>query len=252
MNREIFLKTLEELLKKLPAEERENALIYYNDYFDDAGVENEARVIEELGSPEKVAKIIYSDYETLKGKPEGGEYTENGYMDSNIEDKPFEVARESDIKEQEDQKENEKKQRQDQYNNENRYNDRYEGRQDQRRPNPQNTGLWILIIVLSFPIWLPVIATVFGLSIGFLAAGIGITVGLVGGGIGCFAIGIYRLFVFPMEGILAMGVGLVLIGIGLLCGYIFIKGGFYGIRGITKGISNLIHGRRGRYYEKDK
>lgn len=235
MNREIFLKELEELLKDLPAEERENAMIYYSDYFDDAGVENEARVIEELGSPQKVAKMIYSDYEALKGKPE---------------DKPFEVARESDIKE--DQQAKDKEQRRNQYNNENRFGGRYEGRQYRKKQNSQNTGLWILIIVLSFPIWIPVIATVFGLTIGFLCAGIGITVGLVGGGIGAFAIGLYRLFVFPMEGILAMGVGLILIGIGLLCGYIFVKGGFYGIRGITKGISNLIHGRRGNYYETEK
>ena len=31
---------------------------YYNDYFDDAGSENEEKVIEELGSPAKLAETI--------------------------------------------------------------------------------------------------------------------------------------------------------------------------------------------------
>jgi len=46
------------LLQKIPDAEREEALQYYNDYFDDAGPENEQKVIEELGTPDRVAENI--------------------------------------------------------------------------------------------------------------------------------------------------------------------------------------------------
>lgn len=45
------MKELEQLLMDLPVDERREAIQYYNDYFDDAGPENEAWVINELGSP---------------------------------------------------------------------------------------------------------------------------------------------------------------------------------------------------------
>ena len=44
MNREEFLSQLERLLYDIPAQEREEALEYYNGYFDDAGKEKEAEV----------------------------------------------------------------------------------------------------------------------------------------------------------------------------------------------------------------
>lgn len=62
MNRVEFLAELERLLADLPDEERQAAVQYYADYFADAGVENEAEVIRELGSPEKTAESIRADY----------------------------------------------------------------------------------------------------------------------------------------------------------------------------------------------
>ena len=58
MNREEFLKQLESLLSDLTYEEREEAMDYYRNYFEDAGEENEANVIAELESPQKVAQSI--------------------------------------------------------------------------------------------------------------------------------------------------------------------------------------------------
>ena len=49
MNRNEYMKELEQALKRLPKAEREEALSYYNEYFDDAGPEREAGVMEELG-----------------------------------------------------------------------------------------------------------------------------------------------------------------------------------------------------------
>lgn len=61
MNRKEFLKQLEELLSDIPEAERRDAMNYYQNYFDDAGVEQEQTILEELGSPEKVAESIKRD-----------------------------------------------------------------------------------------------------------------------------------------------------------------------------------------------
>ena len=62
MNRMEFMAELERLLADMPEEERQAAVQYYADYFADAGEANEADVIRELGSPEKVAESIKADY----------------------------------------------------------------------------------------------------------------------------------------------------------------------------------------------
>ena len=49
MRREEFMRELEYLLRDIPANEREDALAYYENYFDEAGAENEQQVIKELG-----------------------------------------------------------------------------------------------------------------------------------------------------------------------------------------------------------
>lgn len=61
MNRVGFMGQLEGLLADIPAAEKEEALQYYNDYFDDAGEENEENVIRSLGSPSKVAENIKAE-----------------------------------------------------------------------------------------------------------------------------------------------------------------------------------------------
>ena len=61
MNRIEFMSQLEKLLQDVSPTEREEALQYYNDYFDDAGAENEREVIEALGNPARVAENIKRD-----------------------------------------------------------------------------------------------------------------------------------------------------------------------------------------------
>ena len=65
MNREGFMSQLEVLLADIPASEREEALQYYNDYFEDAGAENEPDVIQSLGSPRAIAENIKAE---IKGE----------------------------------------------------------------------------------------------------------------------------------------------------------------------------------------
>lgn len=60
MTKQEFINELRGRLYMLPPTEREAALEYYAEYFDDAGVENEQRVIAELGTPQQVAEQILS------------------------------------------------------------------------------------------------------------------------------------------------------------------------------------------------
>lgn len=76
MNRAEFMRRLTELLGDVSPMEREEAIQYYNDYFDDAGAENESSVIASLGSPEELARTIKAG---LNDGGNGGEFTESGF-----------------------------------------------------------------------------------------------------------------------------------------------------------------------------
>lgn len=58
MNREEYMRRLENALTDISPAEREEALQYYNDYFDDAGEENVENVMNSLGTPENLAETI--------------------------------------------------------------------------------------------------------------------------------------------------------------------------------------------------
>ena len=82
MSRTEYMRELDALLQGISKEEREEAMQYYNDYFDDAGSENEEKVIEELGSPAKLAETIRAGINGNTDEAESyGEYGERGYQD---------------------------------------------------------------------------------------------------------------------------------------------------------------------------
>ena len=58
MTKEQFLARLEQLLADLSREDREDALQFYREYLEDAGPENEAAALEELGDVEQLAAQI--------------------------------------------------------------------------------------------------------------------------------------------------------------------------------------------------
>ena len=76
------------LLGDLSEEEREAAVQYYEDYFADAGPEMEDQIIQELGSPEKVALMIR---EGLRGENAGDEYAETGFSQTRYDDRKMPV-----------------------------------------------------------------------------------------------------------------------------------------------------------------
>lgn len=58
MTKYIFLQKLEQLLADLPEEERREALEYYQDYLDDAGLTDAEDVTVKIGTPQRAAENI--------------------------------------------------------------------------------------------------------------------------------------------------------------------------------------------------
>lgn len=65
MKRDEFMAQIARLLADLPESERMEAIRYYNDYLDEAGVENEEQAIEELGDPREIAENIKADLQEM-------------------------------------------------------------------------------------------------------------------------------------------------------------------------------------------
>ncbi len=60
MTKEMFLKTLNRKLQSLPKEERESAVLFYKDYFEDA--ENEELALSKLASPNEIAANLLIEF----------------------------------------------------------------------------------------------------------------------------------------------------------------------------------------------
>lgn len=199
MNRIEFMRQLESLLRGISGSEREEALQYYNDYFDDAGVENEKDVIGALGTPAKVAEIIKSG---LLGKTdEGYEFTDTGFK-TGSERKNNEVA----------------------VRNENQnYHQAELQTREKKNMSPLTIILIILAVILLFPIWVPFVGAAFGILVAVLAvafAGVfaiavcSVVVLVVG--IVLFVVGLLKIFLAPIASLCLIGTGMVLIGLGIL------------------------------------
>ena len=163
MNRKQFMEQLERLLSDISEAERQEALEYYEGYFDDAGPENEGEVIRELGNPGKVAAIIKADLQ--ENGSDYGEYTENGYQDTRVSeegdmpDKYTEITVQGKISGNSDSGNNNSG-----YNRgrrENRAERGYHAEKKQNKP-----GIILALIVLVFAA--PLIKGVFGGAVGVI------------------------------------------------------------------------------------
>ena len=202
MNKTEFLEQLERLLGDISEQEREEALDFYRSYFEDAGEENEAQVIQELGSPGKVAAIIKADLGESReeNRQEHGEYTESGYQDERFREEHMPEKRESSSygNTEENRASFGKTENQGTYRN---Y--RYTGREHRR---PQSGISWPLILVigiigiLAIPVLFGVGGGAFGLLMGLFFGILGIVLGLFFGGIGCLIGGVAGILAdFPLS-----------------------------------------------------
>lgn len=231
MNREEFMKELEYLLQDIPDEEKSDALQYYWDYLEEAGPDNEASVISDFGSPERIAAIIRSDITgSLK---DGGEFTESGYQDERFKDPNYQVVKRYDLPDIQEEKK--------------------ERRQDPPKTSKVlKTVLWIVLIIVAFPVIMGVSGGVFGVLFGIFGILLSLlivtavlTVAMLLSGIVVFVFGLVQLAVNPLDGMVLLGLGLLLIGIGLLCLAIsiLVYGRFlpFVFRSVIDGSNRLFH-----------
>lgn len=62
MNKIEFISVLSKKLEKLPHDERKDALRYYEEYFEEAQINDETNVLDELPNPSEIAAQILSEY----------------------------------------------------------------------------------------------------------------------------------------------------------------------------------------------
>lgn len=76
MNRTEYLQQLQSLIQALPLDEQTEALGFYRDYFDDAN--DDERVINELGTPEELARAILEKFACVPAKKTASAESDNG------------------------------------------------------------------------------------------------------------------------------------------------------------------------------
>ena len=253
MNREQFIAQLARLLQDLPPAERQEAIRYYQEYFDDAGEENEDAVIQELGSPGKVAASIKANLQ-YGGSTFGANDTdmENTGTESQTKDADGwqqngqTMNRWNQSTQQGWQNADTQGQNGQQRTWQNADTQGQSGQQQtwqnssstqspyamQARKPKRGVGGWaLLIIILVFAspvllgvgggalgIFIGILATVFVLWISFFA----VAIGMIGGGIAVLIKGILHAISSPAAGLVSMGGGLICIALGILCAVFFL------------------------------
>ena len=71
MTKTEYMKILAHKLRRLPKEDYDRAIEYFEEYFAEAGPENEQQAVSDLGSPEEAAKelIMGLAAQNIKEKP---------------------------------------------------------------------------------------------------------------------------------------------------------------------------------------
>lgn len=233
MSKEEFLSQLENQLSGIPENEKQEALQYYRDYFEDAGKEKESEVLASLGSPADVAKNIREENRY-------GEYTESGYRTGAASSGSNMLQPQNNG-----------------YgpNGGNGQNNGYgpNGGYGQNTGNNSNTGkkddqtgiiVAIILTVLLSPLWIPLVGSILGVIIGIIGAIFGFAVAgvlMFVGSIIAFVGSIIAMIAgVPVPiGIMIMGIGLIVGALGLLVILLTVMFFRYAVPGIVKGIQKL-------------
>jgi len=211
MNRVDFMKQLESLLQNISPAEREEALQYYNEYFNDAGEENEQDVIEALGNPAKVAENIKRDLS-------GNGYGDNTYQKVIPDDKALVEYQKND-------------------------------KAENNKSNQLSTGMIVLIVILCIlasPLALGVGSGALGVLVGIVVTWFslifsfgGIAFALFVAMIALVVVGIMCAVSSPLVGILLIGLALLFGGFGILFMMLTVAMAGIATPAICKGIVKL-------------
>lgn len=242
MNKTEFLSRLRIALAPLPEEERNAAMVYYEEFFDDAGAENEQSVIAEFGSPEELAKSIVE--ENNRENPAYNQVNENtDYSQNNI---------------------NASNQNAGQYNTNTFNNDNtaynynnggYNANAGGVNPPPvQQSHKWsgsqialiVILLVFSSPIWLGLLAGIIGIIVGIFGALISLIGALGACAIAFLVAGFIALFREPAMGTMLIGAGFVCAGLFPLAIVPLCKVTAKGVSALIKWIGGLFGKITGR------
>lgn len=217
MNKTEYLDRLSRLLADISYEEHEEALSYYREYIEDAGIENEQQVLEELGSPEHLAQEIR---EGLLKKGEPGQKQGEPISAPELRGNDQSSYRS-------DYTDNNNNNNNSNHSSENYsyYNNNAEKKTNSEKNN-SNTILLIILLILTSPIWFSLACTVFGCIVSILA----IAVSIGAASIVCIITGIALIIagfsallsitVFSVSGTLVgaalIGAGLIVLSLGIL------------------------------------
>lgn len=184
MTKEQFVAELEQQLQDISYDERQAALRYYEEYFDEAGQDSE--VVNQLESPEEIARAIKEDLDIKLQM-----------VRNSVERKTMDSGEKS--------------------------TDSTNGADFQKKGKKRNQTIKIIAIVilcvLCSPLIFGALGGVFGVLMGIIGCLIGFSlagIGLCIAGIAVLATGFLTLGTLPLFGILQMGVSFLLLGLGLL------------------------------------
>ena len=227
MNRAEFMAALEAQLRDITTEERDEALKFYNEYLDEAGPENEAAVLAELGSPQKVACIIRANcgfgvpaVRDAAEKSTAPEKPEQAPVPELTLDGPDWQA--SQVSAQETERSWAEGQRADEEAPDGFPNAQAaDGAQHGPAYAYSYRTLWVILLILTCPIWIGLIGGLFGGVVGIVGGLCGIAFAgfaTMIAGVAAFGGGVGLLFTSVPSGILTMGLSLLCISIGALLG----------------------------------
>lgn len=249
MTRAEFMSRLTALLQDVPPAEREEAIQYYNDYFDDAGEGNEAGVIASLGSPEEIAKSIKAG---LVDGGNSGEFTESGFQSYGRRNENQIMSTDQNGNGGAGQNHSQDF-RSASFGQQGNHGNNAGGQQTHAQGRPgkpsMTVGKIVLIILLAIllsPVWIGVLGGFFGGALGLFGGLIGIfiaflTVGIVLTvlGIALVVIGIVALFGAPLGGLCLMGGGLIMVAVGLVFVWLMVLVVGTAVPALIRGVVNL-------------
>ena len=212
------MQQLENLLQNISVAERQEALQYYNDYFDDAGEENEQDVIKALGSPASLAESIQNEFSTGEGKFESykNTYEQHGYQNTYVNNAAGKTK---------------------------------------KKMSGGMIALIVILLILASPMILAVGASLIGILIGLFGAIFGVVaalaavvLALICVVIACLIVAFSVGMISPFSAVVLVGIGLATIGICifLVMAIVWVFG--VAIPWIVKGIGKLfkkIFGKKG-------
>lgn len=249
ISREEYLWQLSQQLYHIPAEEREAALEYYRNYFEEAGTENEEHVMSELGSPEELAKSIIADV---------------------MDDSRHDTVREPLVKKSRtagaEEPGWEKYRRQMEHEEREAFGGSYtstgtvgsgDGAGGSRRSAGRagkGTNVWmILFLLVTCPVWggiligllgaaIGLVCGAFGLVIGLIAAVIGLVVSLLVGGVIGIVKALFTFITAPFAAGFAVCLSIVMIAGGILLIRLFLSIAKRLMPGVFKLFGQIING----------